>query len=132
MAILCSNYKLRANLSTRTVCRFAVAREMPQTFGVGCFIDFGAVGEREERMCAPLFASKNESRAAVSCPLLLLGSMRQEEHEEEQKRDDPCACLDFLDLAGAGLDNHVRNQTEGDAEGNVVGEGHHGHCQEGG
>ena len=57
--------------------------------------------------------------------------MRQEQHQEEQQGDDPGACLNFLDLAREGLNHNIRDQAEGDAEGNVVGEGHHCHRQEG-
>ena len=56
--------------------------------------------------------------------------MREEQHQEEQDRDDPGADLDFADLAGEDTDEHIGDQAERDAVGDVVGEGHHRHREE--
>ena len=48
----------------------------------------------------------------------------QEEHQREQDADDPRAGVDFLDLAGEDLHEHIGDQTEGDTVGDVVGQGH--------
>ena len=55
----------------------------------------------------------------------------QEEHEQEEDADDPCACVDLLYLACEELDHDVGEQTESDTVRDIICKRHHSERQEG-
>jgi len=55
----------------------------------------------------------------------------EEEHRGKQHGDDPGSNVDLLDLTGECLDGNIRDQTERNAIGDVIGKGHHRDGQEG-